>query len=31
MTWTPSASAYDRAGLAMSTTNVNESDNDRDF
>ena len=31
MTWTPTATAYDRAGLALSTTPFVETDNDRDF
>jgi hypothetical protein len=31
MTWTPSASAYDRAGLAMGTAALTENDGDRDF
>jgi hypothetical protein len=31
MVWTPTATPYDRAGLALSTTPFTESDNDRDF
>lgn len=31
MAWTPSASAYDRAGNASTTTAKTETDNDRDF